>query len=728
MASLPFFKPEQNIDLNCSDDEQKIESQIAIGDHDSELKETKLNSLNNSELDLDEGYIYLYADASHIVQRKFKLGKSLNYIGNRTVSIVPEGTIVFLFEKVDNYEECEKELKQQFYKQRIQNYNGNICEYIHWPTFIYGDLMAELYQFFHNWRNYQGMIRVPSIYENIIALNSLPKIDSIMQHIPVEDSFHRVLLCCKTLIENSPFDFVAPKPLLSRKRKLELKDLESSSDKKLKREPIESKVVLSPETVFVFEECEQLCSRFTDSNMVPLTIQVCMILEKLFLHMKIILSSQYIYQFDTMQGVWMKKPNDAETLEHLLHNVFLTYFDNITQWRRMRNNMSNQRFGKLFAFLGDQSKSRSLQKAIRLHFHNLNNEEKFDKPNSNYFQFSNGVYDLKKGEFRPRRADDYITTCAPHAYVNNPSSESVEDFRRFLTEIFEAESEIVIRLLQAAMCYQNTNGLNYMMCLITSDQKMLYPSTSVKGKTLFISLIQTLFGQNNVGNLDSNECQADDHSMNEKMFCLVDEPERFNIMDMNDSKVKGLPLLLKTPAFRWNVNVNSTYSIIAIPDRHLFTTSDNIGLALPKVPKNIAPLHYGFILSWLANRCTEVCTRVEHKECSWQRYINESRTPKINALISAITDSRPFIERFADLYEPAQRFREYTKPKDIFAYYKQYYEQTFDEPFNLDRPGVKRNIFDNLTRIWDVNAKKITDLPKARGHRFQMRLKNNMNT
>jgi putative DNA primase/helicase len=53
---------------------------------------------------------------------------------------------------------------------------------------------------------------------------------------------------------------------------------------------------------------------------------------------------------------------------------------------------------------------------------------------------SNGVYDLKAGEFRAGRREDYLKTALPHAY--DPTAKA-PTWERFLTEIFGGDHELV---------------------------------------------------------------------------------------------------------------------------------------------------------------------------------------------------------------------------------------------------------------------------------------------
>src|SRR5262249_9160108 len=96
---------------------------------------------------------------------------------------------------------------------------------------------------------------------------------------------------------------------------------------------------------------------------------------------------------------------------------------------------------------------------------------------------SNGVVDLRTGEHRPSRRDDYIIKCVNADYDCNATCDT---WKQFLHRVFDGDTEL-IAFIQRAIGYSLT-GLTWEQCLF-----FLF-GTGQNGKSTFTKFLEALFG------------------------------------------------------------------------------------------------------------------------------------------------------------------------------------------------------------------------------------------
>jgi putative DNA primase/helicase len=102
--------------------------------------------------------------------------------------------------------------------------------------------------------------------------------------------------------------------------------------------------------------------------------------------------------------------------------------------------------------------------------------------------FQNGTVDLRTGEFREHRREDYITRIVPHTYDPNATCPL---FDRFLSECMVSNERMIAFLWRA---------LGYSSVGVTDEQKMfMLHGDGANGKSTFLTLMLDLFGQHGVG-------------------------------------------------------------------------------------------------------------------------------------------------------------------------------------------------------------------------------------
>jgi putative DNA primase/helicase len=99
----------------------------------------------------------------------------------------------------------------------------------------------------------------------------------------------------------------------------------------------------------------------------------------------------------------------------------------------------------------------------------------------------NGTLDLRSGELRPHRREDFITKLAP---VDYDSEAECPKFMRFLAQITDGDEELQ-GFIQRAIGYGLTGD--------TSEQVLFIPyGTGANGKTTLLNLVQDMLGDSSL--------------------------------------------------------------------------------------------------------------------------------------------------------------------------------------------------------------------------------------
>ncbi len=102
------------------------------------------------------------------------------------------------------------------------------------------------------------------------------------------------------------------------------------------------------------------------------------------------------------------------------------------------------------------------------------------------FNVSNGTLDLRTGELRPHRRDDFITKFSPVHYDANAQDEV---FRRFMQHATGDDIELETYLQRAAG--YTLSGTIGEKCLF-----IVYSIDTDTGKTCFVTALQAVMGEN----------------------------------------------------------------------------------------------------------------------------------------------------------------------------------------------------------------------------------------
>lgn len=191
------------------------------------------------------------------------------------------------------------------------------------------------------------------------------------------------------------------------------------------------------------------------------------------------------YEIDS--GIGLKQKISNEVLAEYL--TLVAYYNDLAQ--SADNNTKDQYLVKSKALvdvtfkLRDYTFKEKVMKESINFFYNADFINKLDA-NPYLIGFENGVYDLKKGEFRDGRPEDYVSMTTGNEYMEfDDDDDTVEEIYDFMEKIFPISDvrEYVFILLASFLC-----GL-------TLDQKFhVWTGKGGNGKSKLIELFELAFG------------------------------------------------------------------------------------------------------------------------------------------------------------------------------------------------------------------------------------------
>ena len=158
----------------------------------------------------------------------------------------------------------------------------------------------------------------------------------------------------------------------------------------------------------------------------------------------------------------------------------------------------------------------------------FSNKDFFKKLDSDHYLlgFTNGVYDLKKGELRDGRPDDYLEMCTNIDKIEfDDNNENWEDLKHFLDTIFVDEEVRTYFLTYFASCLQGHNA---------EEKFRIWTGSGSNGKSKILELFVHSLGMYELKlgitlitgkRAASNACTPEIVQSKGKRFCYFEEPE-----------------------------------------------------------------------------------------------------------------------------------------------------------------------------------------------------------
>lgn len=694
------------------------EDTIIIQESTNLTEEKQSRSSASNQIQDFTGYIYLYAGLQYMKQRKFKLGRRLNFPDRFTITSDPVGSLVFFCEKVDRVVQFEKDLKEKYNNIRIKNYNGHLCEYIYCPDFLNGDFFMDFYIELHRWRCETGIVHVPSILNNVAKLNSAAKLKYIIANnniISSDDPFSHLFTKCLKLIPASNYTIAKPPTLPSRKRQLEQQKTLYSIQKKAK---LDEKGNIDVEDAKAFAnpllaECQQLCSSMTSSQMFQEAAPVCSLLERLLLDMNKIISHDHVYHYDSQTQLWKVAAVDMTAKKQLFHTVFTKYSTDVDAWCRDQGIQAND-LSRVFRQLGNSSKYTRLDRELQLR--NSRTEAKFDQPGMHIIHFRNGVYEVKTGTFRERVMQDFATTTLPHDYTPNAECSK---WQSLLNTIFGQQSTLVNDIFQMALLFENQNLYDAIVLLISRISVPNHPEFN--GRHYLFGMLDLLFGSDQIAYIPLPLAKSKEEKvlsiLNNKRVVIYTVPYGYeNRIALPDVTIRGVPIITGSEILSLHISPSFQDRLIAVSDRNLFMTlyeKRSYGIpgsfaVIPDIPQ-LDTIHFGHVASMLAQEISLKYKIIERKEATnWQAVMIRNLDQTSTYLSRLIQDERSPLQRFGDSYIDGTKRANCVQPIDVFKHYCLFHHKK-----NLKKLEFYQQIF----QLWNIPVQNIKDLGESNGLR-----------
>ncbi len=141
--------------------------------------------------------------------------------------------------------------------------------------------------------------------------------------------------------------------------------------------------------------------------------------------------------------------NDLEFSRFISEDLYNHLMDILVTAKKENDNEFNK-VAKQLNVLKQHSFKKDIINESRIYF--TNDRLKFDD-NIDLLGFENGVYDLKKGEFRKYKYDDYMTYSVGYNYVEKVEEEKIKFMRDILKTIIpdEAENDMYLQILSSSL-------------------------------------------------------------------------------------------------------------------------------------------------------------------------------------------------------------------------------------------------------------------------------------
>lgn len=142
------------------------------------------------------------------------------------------------------------------------------------------------------------------------------------------------------------------------------------------------------------------------------------------------------YVFNTYSGLWSK--NESDLIHYITNDLYLYMYEKYDNYF-YKNDENNKIKNKILQVIKNNCKNNKkidniIDFLIKTKKNYYNDKDiKFDMK-SHLFGFKNGVYDLKKKEFRPYKFDDYITINTGYNYVK---SKITDEKKQVILDIYK---------------------------------------------------------------------------------------------------------------------------------------------------------------------------------------------------------------------------------------------------------------------------------------------------
>ncbi len=242
------------------------------------------------------------------------------------------------------------------------------------------------------------------------------------------------------------------------------------------------------------------------------------------------IDDKHFYYYSEETGVWLKSSSIDKVSNHMLDGM-----ESVHGGAFMASLSPAERKYLRGTRGGALTLRRALNKITDLHF-----EKRLDV-DTNLLPFSNGVVDLRTGDFRPLRWNDYITATIGYAYEEHPPQEHVELVDKFFAEVLPVpeERELVLRMIGTALLGMPVNK----KFLVLQDER-----GGNNGKSMVIKAFEAAFGAFSMGNQNSflgasSSNNANGHESNTlsyrgKRLAIFDETQASMQFDL--AKLKNL--------------------------------------------------------------------------------------------------------------------------------------------------------------------------------------------
>ena len=253
----------------------------------------------------------------------------------------------------------------------------------------------------------------------------------------------------------------------------------------------------------IFED-KTLCTKMLNALNIPNDTNISKIIFYLF-------KDRYIYDVNTYYEFtnhkWKKIEED--TFKKVVFDKLESLYDKILETYKNEDEKVVNYIRKQFKDIGNSGTKTNILKETKTlfnyvcrkeikndWFYNDDNESFSKKLNKNPYLlgFKNGIYDLKKNEFRDGKPDDYVSFCVGYNYVAT-YSDKIDEIKKFFKDIQpeKEQREFLLTFLGS--------------CLVGTAKDEIYTIfTGIKrnGKTTCVELLNLVLGDNYYGTIDTS--------------------------------------------------------------------------------------------------------------------------------------------------------------------------------------------------------------------------------